>query len=121
MLFTPPVAADPPEPAICQAAIAAQPHDPLAALQRAEVARWQAARTASRQGRHLMRQTMGGGTSLATRRLANQIAQAQDAYRVAVQQARVLCGCRERRGDPYREDCDALFRNLEVRGILGPS
>ena len=46
------------------------------------------------------------------------VATAQDAYHRAVREARVLCDCRQRRGDPYREDCETLFRKLE--GLTRP-
>lgn len=106
------------EPELCREVIEASDEPPLEALRKAETERWQAARTASRQGKRRLRQSMGGSPSLANRRVANQVAASQDAFHSAVREARVLCDCRERRGDPYREDCAVLFRKLE--GMIRP-
>jgi hypothetical protein len=108
-----PAAGDPP---LCRDAIAAHPGDQLDALRRAEEDRWRAARSASRRGKKLMADAVEQGDTGAQRQRAARIGQTSDDYRRALQEARILCGCRERRGDPYREDCERLF--FRYRGAL---
>lgn len=112
-----------PEPELCRRAIEATDTGPLEALRRAENDRWRAARTASRQGRRHLRRTLGGGPSVAARGPTSEmteIADLQRRYHRAVREARVLCGCREARGDPLREDCEAAFRALQARPGFAP-
>lgn len=115
-----PVAATASEPELCREIVAASPEEPLVALRHAEERRWRDARAASRRGRKGLRATLGGGPSLAGPGVTAEIARQQELYRRAVHEARVLCECRERRGDPLREDCEAAFRELEARPGFAP-
>jgi hypothetical protein len=118
----------PPEPAavpardpdLCRRILLESDAPPLEALRRAENDRWRAARTASRQGRKHLRQTLGGGPSLAGHGVTADLAEHQIRYHRAVHEARVICGCREARGDPLREDCEAAFRALQARPGFAP-
>lgn len=106
------------DPEICREALAEHPGDELEALRRAEEDRWRAARSASRRGKKLMADSVEQGDTPAQQRRAAQIGRTSQRYRQALREARILCGCRERRGDPYREDCERLF--WRYRGALGP-
>ncbi|MGH0037521.1 MAG: hypothetical protein ACQGVK_21035 [Myxococcota bacterium] len=108
------------EPELCRRILADSDAPPLEALRQAENDRWRAARTASRQGRKHLRRTLGGGPSLAARGTTAEIADHQSRYHRAVAEARVICGCREARKDPLREDCDAAFRALQARPGFAP-
>jgi len=102
------------DPPACREVLAARPEDALEALRAAEAEHMRRARHASYRGKRLLRSMLGGGTTLPTRRAADELAQLQETYHRAVHTARVLCGCRERRGDPYREDCEAAYRQLQA-------
>jgi len=102
------------DPPACREVIAARPDDALEALRAAESEHMRRARHAWYRGKRLLRTMLGGGTTLPTRRAADELAQLQETYHRAVHTARVLCGCRERRGDPYREDCEAAYRQLQA-------
>jgi hypothetical protein len=97
------------DPPLCQQAIAAKPEKPpLDALAAAEQ---DAAMRASRAGREAakqMRAHIGDGpqgalgASDTAERLLRQQADAR-------REGKVLCHCRQRRGDPDREDCEFLY------------
>jgi hypothetical protein len=109
------------EPALCREVIAAHPGEPLEALRKAEMERMQRVRSAWRRGKHVLWDSLGMGATEHTRRLAHAFGRASEEHRRALYEARVICGCRERRGDPYREDCDALFRLAERQyGRMAP-
>ncbi len=98
------------EPALCTEAISKHGGAPLLALAEAEQAQWRIARKAEREVRKVMRSTMGMGAS---ERSVSAVARMDELGRQfdrAVRTARILCGCREAGGDPYRRDCSAQYR-----------
>ncbi len=105
---------------LCREIISGSSEPPLEALRLAENERWRAARTASRQGRKQLKGVMGAGPSAAGRGAGSELARIQDRYHRAVHEARVICDCRQRRGDPLREDCEAAFRALQARKGFAP-
>jgi hypothetical protein len=105
-----PVPAPEDEPALCAEVLGREQGEPLDALARAEQERWTVARNAERRGRRLMRSTVGMGESQRSLRAVAELERLDRAFAAAVREARILCGCRQRRGDPYREDCDRLYR-----------
>lgn len=101
-----PAAEDPP---LCREAIAAHPDaSALAALTRAEddlAARARKARTAAKK---ILREHLGDGAQggLAGSDRAEPLMRQADELRRA---GKVMCHCRQRRGDPQREDCEFLY------------
>ena len=99
---------DPEDPPLCVEAIARHPESTaLEALAEEEKSLAAAARRARREARKLMRETLGTGSAAraalpAYEKLAREEADAKRA-------GKVLCYCRERRGDPHREDCELLY------------
>jgi len=120
MLLAFPASADPPakEPALCEQVIAsATPGTaPLTALAAAESARWKVARKAERDARKRMRQMVGIGAAAQARRGASEVDNLNGRFATAVYEARLLCGCRQQRGDPYREDCARLYQRWIPHG-----
>lgn len=99
---------DPEDPPLCAAAIARRPDaTALEALGAAEKQLAREAREARREARKLMRQTLGAGAAArATLPAYEALARKEGEAKRA---GKVLCYCRERRGDPYREDCELLY------------
>jgi hypothetical protein len=101
-----PAAEDPP---LCQEALMEHPEDPpLAALARAEQEAAQRAANAGREAAKILRKQIGGGpegglsaTTAADALLRHQAEERRD--------GKVLCHCRQRRGDPDRTDCEFLY------------
>lgn len=99
----------PQDPPLCQEALIEHPGEaPLAALARAEQDAAQRAANAGREAAKILRKQIGadteGGLSAATS--AELLLRHQaDARR----EGKVLCHCRQRRGDPDREDCEFLY------------
>jgi len=99
----------PEDPPLCRAALAASPELPAqAALERAEQQAAKRAREARRAAQKLLRGNLGAGAEagLAGADAADALLrQEADARR----QGKALCHCRQRRGDPNREDCEFLY------------
>jgi hypothetical protein len=99
----------PEDPPLCRDALAAQPQQSaLDALARAEEGAARRGRAARAQARTLMRKHLGAGQrdGLAASDAAEALLrQAADASR----EGKVLCHCRQRRGDTNRQDCEALY------------
>jgi hypothetical protein len=101
-----PAAEDPPA---CREALAALPEQSaLEALARAEQAAAAQANAARAEARKLLRKQVGGGErgGLAASDAAEPLlARAAELRRHGKQ----LCHCRQRRGDPNRQDCEFLY------------
>jgi hypothetical protein len=99
----------PEDPPLCRDALAASPELPAqAALERAEQQASKRAREARRAAQKLLRGNLGAGAQggLAGADAADALLrQEADARR----QGKALCHCRQRRGDPNREDCEFLY------------
>ncbi len=99
----------PEDPPPCRDALAASPELPaLRALEQAEQQAARRAREARRAAQKLLRKNIGVGAraGLAGVDAADALLrQEADARR----EGKVLCHCRERRGDPNREDCEFLY------------
>jgi hypothetical protein len=101
-------AANPDDPPVCRAALEARPDEaPLEALAHAEQAALRRAKARQREGKKLMRETLGGGRSARNRLPAFDAIAVREAEARA--EGRSLCFCRKRRGDPHRQDCEALY------------
>ncbi len=98
------------EPALCAEAVANADGEPLDALAEAERTHWRAARRAQKEARRLLHGTVGLGASTRSAAAAARAGEAERRFAESVARARVLCGCRQQRGDPDRPDCDALYR-----------
>ena len=90
---------NPDNPPICRAA--------LEALAQAEQESVKRAKALLREGKKLMRATLGGGRSARNQLPAFDAIAAREVEARA--EGRVLCFCRKRRGDPHRQDCEALY------------
>lgn len=105
LLAAKPEADDPP---LCREALARHPEaTALEALAEEEKQLATLARRARRDARNIMRKTLGVGAAAlgelpAYEALARREAEARAA-------GKALCFCRERRGDPHREDCELLY------------
>jgi hypothetical protein len=96
------------DPPVCRAALEARPDAPaLDALVQAEQEALRRAKARQREGKKLMRETLGGGRSARHRLPAFDAIAAKEADARA--EGRALCFCRKRRGDPHRQDCEALY------------
>jgi hypothetical protein len=104
------------EPALCRDAIAARPGDPVAALREAESARWRTAREAHARARRGLHRALGDVAGARLQREAAAFGAVSAAHHQAMREARALCGCRARRGDPDGARCDRLY----PRGGLWP-
>lgn len=99
---------DPDDPPVCREALARHPDaTALEALAEEEKRVAREARTAQRRARKLMHDHLGTGSAVALRlpeydALTRRVSEAK---RVG----KALCYCRERRGDPHREDCERLY------------
>lgn len=111
LLCAPSVAEPRPEqedPALCSAALEAKPDAaPLEALAQAESAAVRRAKAHRREGKKLMKETLGGGRRARGQLPAFDAIARQEAEAMA--DARTLCFCRERRDDPHRANCDTLY------------
>lgn len=99
---------DPDDPPLCRAAIEARPGmSALEALGREEKRLAAQARSARREARKLMRDTLGAGAG------ARAVLPAYEAWMARESDARragkSICHCRERRNDPLRDDCERLY------------
>ena len=98
----------PDDPPLCREALARHPKaTALEALTEEEKRLATLARRARRDARNIMRKTLGVGAAAlgelpAYEALARREAEARAA-------GKALCYCRERRGDPHREDCELLY------------
>lgn len=98
----------PEDPPLCVEALALHPDaGALEALAREEARLAEVARDARREARKLMRQTLGAGAAGAAQLPAYEALSRRESE--ARRDGKVLCYCRERRGDPYREDCELLY------------
>ena len=99
----------PEDPPLCREAIAAHPDaSALEALTRAEDEAAALARRARGEARAILRRQIGTGEQgglAATEAADAQLRQAADLRRTG----KVLCHCRQRRGDPARADCEFLY------------
>ncbi|HVH17181.1 MAG TPA: hypothetical protein VNF72_02665 [Myxococcota bacterium] len=99
----------PEDPPLCREAIAAHPDESaLAALTRAEDDLAARARKARAEAKKILREHLGDGTQggLAGGDRAEPLMRQADELRRA---GKVMCHCRQRRGDPQREDCEFLY------------
>jgi hypothetical protein len=106
----PALAADPaPEdPPLCREALELHPDvDALEALSLEEARQAGIARDARREARKLMRETLGAGAAGAAQLPAYEALSRRESE--ARRDGKVLCYCRERRGDPHRDDCELLY------------
>jgi hypothetical protein len=99
----------PEDPPRCREALAAHPEDDaLEALARAEADAATSARKARAEARRILRKHIGTGEQgglAATEAADAQLRRAAELRR----EGKVLCHCRQRRGDPDREDCEFLY------------
>lgn len=101
-------APDPEDPPLCREALAARPDaEALVALAREEQRLAEEARRAARQARKLMRQNLGAGAE--ARAVLPEYEALMRRQQEAKRRGKVICLCRERRGDPHREDCELLY------------
>jgi hypothetical protein len=101
-----PVAGDPP---LCQQALMEHPEEaPLAALASAEQDAAQRAAHAGREAAKILRKQIGAGPEggLSATTAADALLRHQAEAR---REGKVLCHCRQRRGDPDRSDCEFLY------------
>ncbi len=99
---------DPEDPPLCREAIEARPEvGALEALAEAEKELAIDARRARNAARKIMRKTLGAGAAARARlpTYEEQMRRESEARR----DGKVLCYCRQRRGDPHREDCERLY------------
>ena len=100
----------PDDPPLCRAAIEAQPDESaLEALAVAEKDSVRRAREATRAARKASKRTMGVANPGAIRGLVMSAGEAARVAGLARREAKTHCYCRQRRGDPYREDCEQLY------------
>lgn len=104
-----PAAAEDEQPAICREAIARHGGEPLAALAAEEQDRWREARKAQRKARGLLRDNVGLGPHMRAVEQTAEVAALERYYVESLRVARTICGCRERRGDPHRQDCERQY------------
>jgi hypothetical protein len=99
----------PEDPPLCREAITAHPDESaLAALTHAEGELAARAREARAEANKVLRQHLGDGTQagLAGSDRAEPLFRRADELRRA---GKVMCHCRQRRGDPQRSDCEFLY------------
>ena len=101
---------------LCREVIAAHPGEPLEALRKAEAERVRTAKSSYRRARKRLGRSLGGGPGAVGQRDASGAGTAMDVFERNIAEARVICGCRERRGDPHRQDCERLYFDLRVPG-----
>lgn len=99
---------DPDDPPPCREAIARHPDaTALEALAAEEERVATEARHARREGRKVMRKTLGAGVGAKAQLPVFDALARRDSEARRV--GKILCYCRLRRGDPYREDCELLY------------
>jgi len=99
---------EPDDPPLCREALARHPDaTALEALAEEEKRMSKEARDAKREARKLMRETLGAGAAARARLPAYEALAARESQARAAGKA--LCYCRERRGDPHRQDCELLY------------
>jgi len=99
----------PEDPPVCREALAASPElAALPALERAEQQAAKRAREARRAAQKLLRGNLGAGAQagLAGADAADALLREEADLR---RLGKALCHCRQRRGDPNREDCEFLY------------
>ncbi len=99
---------------LCRAMVERLPSDPLGALEAAETERVRTAKSAWRRAKRNLGRTVGAGPG--DPRNTRDMAGHMEAFERNMAEARIFCGCREARGDPHREDCDWLYRELRTPG-----
>ncbi|MGH0028235.1 MAG: hypothetical protein ACQGVC_00465 [Myxococcota bacterium] len=98
---------DPEDPPLCRQAIETRPDTTaLEALADEEKRLATEARRARRAARKVMRETLGAGAGARAKLPEYEAHVAREAE--AKRRGKVLCYCRERRGDPHRQDCELL-------------
>lgn len=101
---------EPPDPPVCAEAIAAKPDSPpLEALKEAEKLRMRKMKEAQRESRRLAKEGLGTADGTGSRRRMRDLDAIERRRAGLYREAKALCLCRERRGDPYREDCQQLY------------
>ncbi len=101
-------APEPDDPPVCREALARHPETTaLEALAEEEKRIAIEARRARRGARKIMRQTLGAGAAALGQLPAYEALARKESEARAIGKA--LCYCRERRGDPHREDCELLY------------
>ena len=101
-------APEPDDPPVCREALARHPEaTALEALAEEEANIAGEARRARRDARKIMRKTLGAGAAGRIQLPAYEALAHKDAE--ARRAGKILCYCRERRGDPHREDCVLLY------------
>ena len=101
---------------LCREVIAEHPGDALEALRKAEGERVRTAKSSYRKARKRLGRSLGGGPGAVGQRDASGAGTAMDVFERNIAEARVLCECRELRGDPHRQDCERLYFDLRVPG-----
>ena len=99
---------DPEDPPLCREAIESRPEQSaLEALADAEKQLAVEARRARREARKIMRETLGAGAAARVQLPAYEAHARRESE--ARRDGKVLCYCRNRRGDPHRDDCELLY------------
>lgn len=99
---------DPEDPPLCREALERQPDaTALEALAEEEKQLAALARKARREARKLMRGTLGAGAAARAQLPAYEALAREESE--AKRAGKTLCYCRQRRGDPHREDCELLY------------
>jgi len=101
-------APDPEDPPLCREAIERHPDaTALEALAEEEKQRAIVARRAQREARKIMRKTLGAGAAARVHLPAYEAHARRESE--ARRDGKTLCYCRNRRGDPHRDDCELLY------------
>ena len=101
-------APEPDDPSVCREALARHPEaTALEALAEQEKRFAALARRARRDARKIMRATLGVGAAARGQLPAYEELARRESEARAIGKA--LCYCRNRRGDPHREDCELLY------------
>ena len=99
---------EPEDPPLCREALARHPEaTALEALAEEEKRLAIEARGLRREARKLMRQTLGAGVAARAQLPAYEALSRKESG--AKRAGKTLCYCRQRRGDPHREDCELLY------------
>ena len=99
---------DPEDPPLCREALARHPEaTALEALAEEEKRLARLARVARREARKLMRETLGIGAAARAKLPAYEALAVRESE--AKRAGKALCYCRQRRGDPHRQDCELLY------------
>jgi hypothetical protein len=107
-LFAVGAESDPEDPPLCREALARHPEaSALEALAEEEKRLAVEARGLRREARRVMRQTLGAGAAARAQLPAYEALSRRESE--AKRAGKTLCYCRQRRGDPHREDCELLY------------